>query len=41
MTADSEISKTLPFFPAEQGWAPINIFMTQPVLRCRFFDFGF
>jgi hypothetical protein len=36
--AGGEISKTLPFLPAEQGWVPtsISISIAQPVLRCCF-----
>src|SRR5215510_27657 len=35
-----EISNTLPFLPAEQGWVPssISISIAQPVLGCRLFD---
>jgi hypothetical protein len=41
--AGGEISKTLPFFPAEHGWAQTStfIFAAQPVLFCWVFDFGF
>jgi hypothetical protein len=39
--ASGEISKTLPAFPAEQGWVPssISIALAQPVLAVGFFCF--